>query len=61
MEVIDAGNDPDWSGIPVDPSTGKPMTERQRRFDLAAALALVRAVLKLQGDTRCWRQTGRPR
>ena len=49
VDVIDAGNDPDWSDIPVNPPTGEPMTEGQRRFDLAAALALVRAVLKLPG------------
>lgn len=46
--VIDAGNDPDWSDVPIDPSTGQPMTEAQRRQFLADALSLVRAVLKIQ-------------
>ena len=38
VDLIDAGNDPDWSDVPVDPSTGQPMTEPQRRQDLADAL-----------------------
>jgi hypothetical protein len=49
VEVIDADNDPDWSDTPIYPATGKLMTERQRRQRLAAALALVRATLKIQG------------
>jgi hypothetical protein len=49
VEVIDADNDPDWSDIPIDPSTGEPMTEAQRRQFLADALSLVRATLKNQG------------
>jgi hypothetical protein len=49
VEVIDAGNDPDWSDVPVDPSTREPMTEAHRRHYLARALALVRATLKIQG------------
>ena len=49
VEVLDAGNDPDWSDFPIDPSTGQLMTETHRRQDLAAALALVRATLKIQG------------
>ena len=48
VDVIDAGNDPDWSDVPIDPSTGQPMTEAQRRQFLARALTLVRAVLKIQ-------------
>ncbi len=60
VAVIDAGNDPDWSGIPIDPATGKPMTESQRRFDLAAALALVRTVLKLQGGYSLLAANGPP-
>jgi hypothetical protein len=48
VNVIDAGNDPDWSDIPIDPSTGQAMTEAQRRQYLADALSLVRAVLKIQ-------------
>jgi hypothetical protein len=60
VDVVDAGNDPDWSQIPIDPSTGKPMTERQRRFDLAAALALVRAVLKLRGGYSVLAANGPP-
>ena len=48
VEVIDAGNDPDWSDVPIDPSTGQPMTEPQRRQYLADALTLVRATLKIE-------------
>jgi hypothetical protein len=48
VEVIDAGNDPDWSDIPIDPSTGRSMTEAHRRQYLARALTLVRATLKIQ-------------
>jgi hypothetical protein len=48
VDVIDADNDPDWSDTPIDPGTGAPMTERQRRQHLADALALVRATLKIQ-------------
>jgi hypothetical protein len=49
VEVIDAGNDPDWSDEPVDPSTGDPMTDVHRRHYMARALALVRATLKIKG------------
>jgi hypothetical protein len=49
VEVIDAGNDPDWSDVPVDPSTGEVMTDGHRRHYLARALALVRATLKIMG------------
>jgi hypothetical protein len=49
VEVIDAGNDPDWTDVPVDPSTREPMTEVHRRHYLARALALVRATLKIEG------------
>jgi hypothetical protein len=49
VDVIDADNDPDWSDTPVYPATDKLMTEHQRRQRLAAALALVRATLKIQG------------
>jgi len=49
VEVIDAGNDPDWSDVPLDPTTDKPMTEVHRRRYLARALTLVRAALKIQG------------
>jgi hypothetical protein len=49
VEVIDAGNDPDWSDEPVDPATGEPMTEIHRRHYVARALALVRATLKIEG------------
>jgi len=48
VDVIDAGNDPDWSDIPVDPPTGKLLTESQRRQFLADALTLVRATLKIE-------------
>jgi hypothetical protein len=48
VEVIDAGNDPDWSDVPIDPSTGRLLTEAQRRQFLADALTVVRAVLKIQ-------------
>jgi hypothetical protein len=47
--VIDADNDPDWTDTPVDPRTGTLMTDRQARQHLADALALVRAILKIQG------------
>jgi hypothetical protein len=49
VEVIDAGNDPDWSDVPVDPATGDPMTDVHRRHYVARALALVRATLKIKG------------
>jgi hypothetical protein len=49
VEVIDAGNDPDWSDVPVDPSTGEVMTDGHRRHYIARALALVRATLKIMG------------
>ena len=48
VDVIDAGNDPDWSDVPIDPSTGRPLTESQRRQFLADALTLVRATLKIE-------------
>lgn len=49
VDVIDADNDPDWSDSPIDPATDQPMTEAHRRRDLARALTLVRATLKIQG------------
>jgi hypothetical protein len=49
VEVIDAGNDPDWSDVPIDPATGLLMTDAHRRQYLAHALALIRATLKIQG------------
>ncbi len=49
VEVIDAGNDPDWSDVPIDPATGEQMTEAHRRHYLARALALARATLKIKG------------
>jgi hypothetical protein len=49
VEVIDAGNDPDWSDVPIDPSTAAQMTDAHRRRYLARALALVRATLKIKG------------
>jgi hypothetical protein len=49
VDVIDADNDPDWSDSPIDPATGELMTEGHRRHDLARALTLVRATLKIQG------------
>ena len=48
VDVIDADNDPDWSDTPIDPATGAPMTEVDRRRYLAQALTLVRATLKIQ-------------
>jgi hypothetical protein len=60
VEVIDAGNDPDWSDVPVYPSTGQLMTERQRRQRLAAALALVRATVKLGGGYSLLADNGPP-
>ncbi|HEX5559647.1 MAG TPA: hypothetical protein VFX13_18695 [Gaiellales bacterium] len=60
VEVIDASNDPDWSEVPVYPSTGEPMTERQRRQKLAAALALVRATVKLGGGYSLLADNGPP-
>jgi hypothetical protein len=49
VEVIDAGNDPDWSDVPIDPATGAQMTDVHRRHYVARALALVRATLKIKG------------
>jgi hypothetical protein len=49
VEVLDAGNRPRWSDRPIDPRTGRPLTEDARRRYLAEALALVRASAHLAG------------
>jgi hypothetical protein len=46
VEVVDAGNDPEWSADPIDPRTGRPMAEDDRERYLAEALALSRGALK---------------
>jgi hypothetical protein len=49
IDIVDASNQPNWSGQPVDPLTGKPMTESDRRTYLAQALSVVRAGMKTSG------------
>jgi putative glycosyl hydrolase-like family 15 (GHL15) protein len=49
VDIIDATNQPDWSSQPIDPTTGEPMTEADRRTYLAEALSVVRAGMKTSG------------
>ena len=48
VNVIDANNDPDWDGVPLDPR-GTPITANVHRVDLRHALAVTRAVIKTSG------------
>jgi hypothetical protein len=49
VHIVDATNQPDWSSQPIDPNTGEPMTEADRRTYLAEALSVVRAGMKTSG------------
>ncbi|HUZ85159.1 MAG TPA: hypothetical protein VMU66_10720 [Gaiellales bacterium] len=42
VDVVDLGNDPRLSGTPINPVSGLPLTELQRRIAVARALELIR-------------------
>jgi hypothetical protein len=48
VNVIDADNDPDWDGVPLN-TRGRPITPSVHRVDLRHALAVTRAVIKTSG------------
>ena len=49
IDIADAGNDPDWTSEPIDPRTGKVMTDNDRIRYLAQALTLVTNVMHISG------------
>lgn len=49
IDIADAGNDPDWTSEPIDPQTGKVMTDHDRIRYLAQALTLVTNVMHISG------------
>jgi hypothetical protein len=49
VEIADANNDPEWSGIPVDPRTQAELAPDDRATYLAQALSLVHAAMRTQG------------
>ena len=49
VELVDVGNQQDWSAQPIDPRTGAPMTDANRQLYLAQALEVVRGGLKTNG------------
>ena len=49
IDIADAGNDPDWTTEPIDPQTGKVMTNDDRIRYLAQALTLVTNVMHISG------------
>lgn len=49
VEIADAGNEPGWSGTPVDPRTQKEIAPDDRITYLAQALSLVHAAMRTQG------------
>ena len=49
VDVADAGNEPEWSGTPVDPRTGAELEPDDRATYLAQALSLVHAAMRTQG------------
>ena len=49
VDVEDAGNEPGWSGTPVDPRTDAVMESDDRVTYLAQALSLVHAAMRTQG------------
>jgi hypothetical protein len=49
VAVEDAGNDPGWSGTPIDPRTGTELQPDDRVTYLAQALSLVHAAMRTQG------------
>jgi hypothetical protein len=49
VEVVDAGNAPEWSGTPVDPRTETALDPGDRATYLAQALSLVHAAMRTHG------------
>jgi putative glycosyl hydrolase-like family 15 (GHL15) protein len=49
VDAADAGNDPEWSGTPVDPRTGADIQPDDRATYLAQALSLVHAAMRTHG------------
>jgi hypothetical protein len=49
VEVTDAGNEPKWSGMPIDPRTGEELDPGDRATYLAQALSLVHAAMRTHG------------
>jgi hypothetical protein len=49
VDVADAGNDPGWSGTPVDPRTETELDAADRATYLAQALSLVHAAMRTHG------------
>jgi hypothetical protein len=49
VDVADAGNDPGWSGTPVDPRTERELGAADRATYLAQALSLVHAAMRTHG------------
>lgn len=49
VEIADAGNEPEWSGTPVDPRTQTELAPDDRVTYLAQALSLVHAAMRTQG------------
>jgi hypothetical protein len=49
VDVADAGNEPEWSGTPVDPRTEAALAGDDRATYLAQALSLVHAAMRTQG------------
>lgn len=48
VDVVDLGNDPQLSGVPIDPVTGGPLGEGRRRQAVAHALELIRGTFAAQ-------------
>ena len=48
VDVDDLQHDPDLTGVPVDPATGRALGEAQRRRTIALALELIRATFATQ-------------
>jgi hypothetical protein len=48
VDVVDLGNDPQLTGVPVDPATGDPIGETQRRRSVEFALELIRATFSTE-------------
>jgi len=49
VEIADAGNEPEWSGTPVDPRTQAELAPDDRATYLAQALSLVHAAMRTHG------------
>lgn len=48
VDVVDLGNDPSFTGVPIDPASRRPLGERQRRAAVERALELIRATFATQ-------------